>query len=58
MSIFADFQPHIKGKPLDGVTYRLASEGDAADIAGITFQREGVKKKKTLIIILKELQKS
>ena len=46
MSIFADFQPHIKGKPLDGVTYRLAFEGDAADIAGITFQREGVKKKK------------
>ena len=46
MSLFANFQPGIKGKILNGVIYRLASESDASEIAKITFEREGTRRNK------------
>ena len=56
MSIFANFQPNIKGKFLNGVIYRLAAESDASEIAKVTFEREGTKSNKNFKHYLKRTE--
>lgn len=56
-SLFARFQPDIKGKPLDGVVYRLVFESDANEIAKITFEREGLSKNKDFGFYLERTKK-
>ena len=55
--MFANFKPSINGKPLNNITYRLASANDATEIAKITFEREGLRSNKDFKYYFERTQK-